>query len=43
LRATVGLDLGAPIHTVRALAAESTVASIGGVLFGARVGIGGVW
>ncbi|MDB5216833.1 MAG: hypothetical protein JWO86_4760 [Myxococcaceae bacterium] len=43
LRATVSLSLGAPIHTVRAVTSESTIASISGVLLGATLGLGGAW
>ena len=43
LRATVSLALGAPIHTVRAVTSESTIASVSGVLVGASLGLGGAW
>lgn len=43
VRATIGLGVGAPLHTVRALAADSTVASISGVLLGAQLGLAGAW
>jgi hypothetical protein len=43
LRATVGLALGAPIHTVRAVATDTTIASVSGVLIGANLGLGAVW
>jgi hypothetical protein len=43
LRATLGISLGAPIHTVRAVAADSTIAAISGVLLGAHLGLGGAW
>ena len=43
LRVTLGLAVGAPIHAVRAVAVDSTIASISGVLLGAQAGIGGVW
>ena len=43
LRATLGLSLGAPIHTVRAVANETTIASVSGVLLGATLGLGGAW
>jgi hypothetical protein len=43
LRATVGLSLGAPLHTVRAVADQRTIASVAGVLVGATLGLGGAW
>jgi hypothetical protein len=43
LRATLGLSLGAPIHTVRAVASDTTIASVSGVLLGATLGLGGAW
>lgn len=43
LRATLGVSLGAPIHTVRAVAAGSTIASVAGILLGAELGVGGAW
>ena len=43
LRATIGLSLGAPVHTVRAVANDVTIASVSGVLIGATLGLGGAW
>jgi hypothetical protein len=43
LRATAGLALGAPIHTVRAVANDTTIAAVSGVLLGATLGLGGAW
>jgi hypothetical protein len=43
LRATLGISLGAPIHTVRAVAVDSTIAAVSGVLLGAHLGLGGAW
>lgn len=43
LRATLGVSLGAPLHTVRAVAADTTIASVAGVLLGAELGVGGAW
>jgi hypothetical protein len=43
LRGTLGVSVGAPIHTVRAVAADSTIAAVSGVLLGAELGVGGAW
>ena len=43
LRATVGISLGAPIHTVRAVAGATTIAAVSGVLLGGTLGLGGAW
>ena len=43
LRATLGLSLGAPIHTVRAVADATTIAAVSGVLLGGTLGLGGAW
>lgn len=43
LRATLGLALGAPLHTVRAVAVNSTVTSVSGLMLGAHFGLGGAW
>jgi hypothetical protein len=43
LRATFGISLGAPIHTVRAVAVDGTIAAVSGLLLGAHLGLGGAW
>lgn len=43
LRATLGVALGAPLHTVRAVASGDTIASVSGVLLGANLGLGAAW
>ena len=43
LRATLGVSLGAPVHTVRAVANDATIAAVSGVLIGATLGLGGAW
>jgi hypothetical protein len=43
LRATLGVSLGAPLHTVRAAADQRTFTSVSGALLGATLGVGGVW
>lgn len=43
LRASLGFSVGAPVHTVRAVAADSTIAAVSGILLGAQLGVGGAW
>ena len=43
LRATLGLALGAPLHSVRAVAADATIASISGFLLGGQLGLAAAW
>lgn len=43
LRAVVDLRGGLPLHEVRVVDAEGTVAGVRGVLFGGQVGVGGAW
>lgn len=43
LRASLGLSVGAPVHTVRAVAAGSTIAAVSGILLGVQLGVGGAW
>lgn len=43
LRAVVDVRAGLPLHEVRVVGAEGTVAGIRGALFGMQLGIGGAW
>ena len=43
VRASLGLSLGAPVRTVRAVAAGETIASVAGVLLAAELGVGAAW
>ena len=43
LRAGAALEVGAPLHTVRVVAANESVAGVGGALVGGHLSLGGAW
>jgi hypothetical protein len=43
LRAAASIEVGAPLHTVRVVAANESIAGVGGALVGGQLSLGGAW